>query len=91
MSVYMMQTILPYIENEIKNVTVICDLRMSNLAYILEQNKCEQEKLYQETVGIIKTFKQLFIKNISLLRNSDYIIVHESRCNILRHNHRCNP
>ncbi len=75
MSVYMMQTILPYIENEIKNVTVICDLRMSNLAYILEQNKCEQEKLYQETVGIIKTFKQLFIKNISLLRNSDYIIL----------------
>lgn len=75
MSNYMMQAILPYIEDEIKNINIICDFRMSNLAYILERYKDEKEKQYQEFQSIIKNFRKVFVKSLSMIKSSDYLIL----------------
>ena len=75
MSEYMMRVILPYIEKEIKNLNIICDFRMSNLAYVLEQYKEEKEVKHQENQATIEHFRRIFLRNLSIIKNADYLIL----------------
>ena len=75
MSEYMMRVILPYIEKEIKNLNIICDFRMSNLAYVLEQYKEEKETKHQVNQTIIKQFRRIFLRSMEIIKSADYLIL----------------
>ena len=75
MSEYMMRLILPYIEKEIKNLNIICDFRMSNLAYVLEQYKEEKETKHQVNQTIIKQFRRNLLRSLSIIKSADYLIL----------------
>lgn len=77
MSYNMAKMVIPYIENIIDKLNVICDFRLSNLSYVLQQYKDEKEKSYPKFQDIYKNFKMYFLQSIAVIKNSDYLLFDE--------------
>lgn len=77
MSYHIAKLVIPYIENKIDKLNIICDFRLSNLAYILQQYRDEKEKIYPKFQNIYQGFKMHFLQSISIINNSDYLLFDE--------------
>ncbi len=77
MSYHMAKLVIPYVENIIDKFNIICDFRLSNLSYFLQQYKDEKEKSYPKFQNIYKNFKMHFLQSIAIIKNSDYLLFDE--------------
>ncbi len=77
MSNQMAKLVMPYIENLLPKLNVICDLRLTNVSYFLQQYKYEKEKDESNFHRIYKDFKIHFIQLIPILKYTDTIILDE--------------
>ncbi|MBR3628101.1 MAG: hypothetical protein IKN42_04550, partial [Elusimicrobia bacterium] len=77
MSEYMAKLVMPYIENMLENLNVLCDLRLTNISYLLQQYKYEKEKDEPNFNILYKSFKINFIQLLPILKYTDNIILDE--------------
>lgn len=74
MSYGLAQFVIPYIENELDNMIVVVDYRLSNLSYLLQQYKEETQKIYHNFQGIYKQFRLNFLQSMIIFQKGDYFI-----------------
>lgn len=77
MSYNMAKMVIPYIEDMLDKLNVICDFRLSNLSYVCQQYKDEKEKSYPKFQDIYKNFKMYFLQSVAVIKNSDYLLFDE--------------
>ena len=77
MSNYMAKLIMPYIENLLTKLNIICDLRLTIISSFLQQYKYEKEKDGANFYAIYKSFKIHFIRLLPILEYTDNIILDE--------------
>ena len=77
MSSYMAKLIMPYIEDKIENLNVICDFRLTNISYFLQQYQYEKESEVPNLHRLYKGFKMHFIQMLPILKYTDAIILDE--------------
>ena len=82
MSYSLAQFIIPYIEEELDNMIVFIDYRLSNLHHILQQYKEEKQKLYCNFQNIYKQFRLNFLQTILIFQRGDYFIFDKSNIDI---------
>lgn len=75
MSNHMAKLIMPYIESLLESLNIICDFRLSNISYFLQQYKYEKEKEEPNFNAFYKDFRIHFVQMLSILKNTDYIIL----------------
>ena len=74
MSYSLAQFVMPYIEEELDNMVVVVDYRLSNLSYLLHQYKEEKQKVYHNFQTIYKQFRMIFLQSINIFGIGDYFI-----------------
>lgn len=77
MSNYMAKLVMPYIENLLTKLNIICDLRLTIISSFLQQYKYEKEKDGANFYTIYKSFKIHFIRLLPILEYTDNIILDE--------------
>ena len=77
MSSYMAKLIMPYIEDKIENLNVICDFRLTNISCFLQQYQYEKENEVPNFHRLYKDFKMHFIQMLPILQYTDAIILDE--------------
>lgn len=90
MSNYMAKMIIPYIENLLGSLNVICDLRLTNMSSFLQQYQNEKEKDDPNFKLLYKNFKIHFIQLLPILQYTDSIILDEDYDTCLLNNQKIN-
>ena len=77
MSNNMAKLIMPYIESLLMKLNVICDLRLTNISFFLQQYKNEKEKEEPNFHILYKSFKIHFLQILPILKYTNQIILDE--------------
>ena len=75
MSPYMARLVMPYIEDKIEKLNIICDFRLTNISLFLNQYQYEKEKEEPSFYGIYKGFKIHFLQMLPILQYTDNIVL----------------